>query len=490
MKKNGIAALIALLVIAYPVSAWLIGKNIESSLTEYRTKVWGDTPYLKIVKSDYQRGLFSSTEKVSVELAGDFLRSLDGMKMAGELPEAEDENSETGTAAEKKQYLPAEPTHPLIITFVHRIAHGPFAAGKPALGRIETTLEFDEKVTQEIAKVFGNKKPLEILTIMSWSGGGTGTISSPATIASFQRGTTEMNWQGLKGSVDFTKDATTYRADISAPGISIKNTAKNEEIKIIGIQVVSDKKRLKEGSMLFLGRDTGTIKSLSGVGQTDGSKGFTLEDISYTSDMNESAGFADMIAKMSAAKLIVASDSYGPVHYDFSVKHLKSDVLEQFFKSFGEIYAGKHKTTEEFTAATFAPWKKFGPELLKHNPELIIGRLSFAMPEGEAKLNANVKIPGATPEDIANPFMLIGKLDASADIALPEAMVAKLAGSGNKTPEEQTAAKAMFEQQLAGLEQQGYVSRENKILKSRFKFKDGKATINDKPFQMPGAAPS
>ena len=490
MKKNTIAVVIALLAAVYPASAWLIGKNIESTLTEYRTKAIANAPYLKIVKNDYQRGLFSSTEKVSIELAGDLLRNLEGMKKAGELPNAEDENSEADTATEKKPSASAEALKPLIITFVNHISHGPFAGGKPALGIIETTFEFDEKATQEIAKVFGNKKPLEMVTTLGWNGGGTGTISSPATIAPFQRGTTEMNWQGLTGNVDFTKGMATYKANFTAPGISIKNSAKNEEIRIVGMQMVSDKKRLKEDSMLFLGKDTGTIKSISGIGQAEGGKGFTLEDVTYTSDMNESAGFADMIAKMGAAKLLVATDSYGPVHYDFSMKHLKADVLEQLFKSFGEIYSGKHKTQEEFTAAALAPWKKFGPELLKHNPELIIDRISFAMPEGEAKLNANVKIPGATTEELANPFMLVGKIDASAEIALPEALVAKLAGSGNKTAEEQAAAKAMFEQQIAGLEQEGYVTRENKILKSRLKFKDGKATINDKPFQVPGAAPS
>lgn len=488
MKKNGIVAVIALLAVAYPATAWLIGKNIESSLTEYRTKALADVPYVKIVKSDYQRGLFSATEKVSVEIAGDLLRSLEGMKKSGERPENGEENPDA--APEIKPASPAETAKPLIITFVNRIAHGPLAGGKLALGKIETTLEFDEKVTQEIVKVFGNNKPLEIVTTMSWNGAGTSTVNSPATVAPFKRGTAEMSWQGLQGTVDFTKGTATYRATISAPGISIKDSAKNEEINIVGMQVVSDKRRLKENSGLYLGRDTGTIKSFSVNGQAEGSKTFTLQDISYTSDMNESAGFADMIAKMGAAKLIVASDSYGPVHYDFSVKHLKSDVLEQFFKSFAEIYSGKHKTAEEFSAATLAPWKKFGPELLKYNPEFIIDRISFAMPEGEAKLNANVKIPGTTPEDMANPFMLIGKLDASADIALPEALVAKLSGSGNKTAEEQAAAKAMFEQQIAGLEQQGYVIRENKILKSRLKFKDGKATINDKPFQMPGSAPS
>jgi uncharacterized protein YdgA (DUF945 family) len=178
------------------------------------------------------------------------------------------------------------------------------------------------------------------------------------------------------------------------------------------------------------------------------------------------------------------------VHYDFSVKHLHAATLEKLIKAFGQIYSGSYKTPEEMTAATLAPWKQHGPELLKHNPELIIDRISFAMPEGEAMLKGNVKMPGVTAEELANPLGLLGKLDAAVDIAVPEALIAKIASAGKESAEEKTMAADMMQQQLRGLEQQGYLTRAGKVLKSRLEWKAGKPTINGKPFQIPGAAPS
>ena len=101
----------------------------------------------------------------------------------------------------------------------------------------------------------------------------------------------------------------------------------------------------------------------------------------------------------------------------------------------------------------------------------------------------NLKIPGATEQDIGNPLGMIGKVNAAFDIAMPEAMLAKLSGAGKETDEEKIAAAEMMQQQLQGLEQQGYIVRTGKIWKSRLEWKDGKGSVNGKPFQMPGTMP-
>ena len=490
MKKSWIAIVVAVLAIAYPVAAWFIGKNVESSLVANAERTLAAAPYLKVIKRNYQGGVFSSTEESSIEIAGDLFRSLESMQKTSEQSLDEPSNKvDPDAATEEPVTVPSAPITPIIITVRNHIKHGPFAGGGLALAKIDTELVFDGKVQQAISKAFAGKKPLEITTTMNFAGGGTSLMTSPPVTLSPKEGSGKLNWQGLQGKVDFTKDMRTYKGDITAAGFEFIGGPKKTTIKMSGLHLLSDKRRLNDTSIFYFGKDNGTVKEISFSSASEPGKAFTLQDITYLADVSDTAGFSNMVAKMGADKVLVGGDGYGPAHYDFSVKHLRTATLEKFLKAFGEIYSGKHKTPDEMAAASVAPWKNFGPELLKHNPELIVDRISFTAPEGEAMFKGNLKIPGATEQDIGNPLGMIGKVNAAFDIAMPEAMLAKLSGAGKETDEEKIAAAEMMQQQLQSLEQQGYIVRTGKIWKSRLEWKDGKGSVNGKPFQMPGTMP-
>lgn len=486
MKKNWIAIIIAALAIAYPASSWWIGKKVEASMVANSERMLATVPYLKVIKRNHQGGVFSSSDDTTIEIAGDLFRSLNEMQKA---PQENAKEESDPAAIESPPAKPMEPMKPITLRVLSHIKHGPFAGGGLALAKIDAELVFEDKVQQEISKAFAGKKPLTLSTVMNWSGGGTMDVSSPAATVSATQAAATLNWHGLKGKVDFTKDMASYRADVSSAGLEFVGGPKKEAMKIGAMQIQGDRKRLVESAFLYVGKDNGTIKEMSFSTASDPSKAFALKDISYVGDMSESGGFIDMIAKMGAKNFAIGAETYGAARYDFSVKHLHAATLEKLIKSFGEVYSGKHKTPEEIMAASMTPWKNYGPEMLKHNPEFIIDRISFTTPEGEALLKANVKIPGATAEDVANPMALIPKIDASADVALPEALVAKLAGAGKQTEEEKATAAEMMQQQLQGAEQQGYIVRADKMIKTHFEWKNGKGMINGKPLQMPGAPP-
>jgi uncharacterized protein YdgA (DUF945 family) len=490
MKKNWIAIAIALLAFAYPASAWLIGRNVESTLVRNSERMLASAPYMKVIKRNFQGGVFSSTEDTTIEIAGDLFRSLAAMQETPkESPGEPSDANEPNTTADEPAAISSEPIKPITIRVLSKVKHGPFAGSGLALAKVDTEILFDEKLQQEISKAFAAKKPLELTTTMNWAGGGTTLVSSPAANVSIQQGAGTLSWRGLQGKIDFTKDMASYRSDLTSEGFEFTGGPKKETVKIGAMHILSNKKRLNDTSIFYFGKDNGTIKEMSFSSASDPGKAFTLKDITYLADMSEAAGFSDMTAKMGADKLLVGTDGYGPAHYDFSIKHMHTPTLEKFIKAFGEIYSGKHKTPEEMTAASLAPWKQYVPDLLKNNPELIIDRISFTTTEGEAMFKGNVKIPGATAEDFANPLGMIGKVNAAFDIAIPEALVMKLSGAGKQTDEEKAAAAEMMQQQLQGVEQQGYITREGKILKSHFEWKAGKGTINGKPFAMPGAPP-
>lgn len=491
MKKNWLIFVVALLVVAYPASAWFIGKNVHSTMVANTERALAAAPYIKVIKRNYKSGVFSSTEESTIEIAGDLFRSLAAMQKTAKEKDVEpSKEAESETATDNPVAAPAEPINPILITVRNQIKHGPFAGGSLALAKIDTEFVFDEKVQQQISKAFAGKKPLEFSTTMNFAGGGTSMVTSPAANVSIKDGAATLNWRGLQGRVDFTKDVNRYKGDITAAGFEFVSGPNKETMKMSGVRMLSDKKRLNDASMFYLGKDNGSIKEMSFSSASDPGKAFNLKDISYVGDISQAGGYVDMIAKMGADKVIVGADGYGPAHYDFSIKHMHAATLEKLIKSFGEFYSGNHKTPEEIMAASMAPWKNYGPEMLKHNPEFIIDRISFTAPEGEAMLKANVKIPGATPDDIANPMGLIGKVNASFDIAMPEALLTRFSGIGKQTVDEKTAAADMMKQQLQGLAQQGYIVRADKIWKSRLEWKDGKGSVNGKPIQAPGAMPA
>ena len=93
--------------------------------------------------------------------------------------------------------------------------------------------------------------------------------------------------------------------------------------------------------------------------------------------------------------------------------------------------------------------------------------------KGEAKISASAKLGELKPEELANPFMLLGKLEASADIALP----ASLLGDTAQTP------------QIAGLIEQGYVQQDGSMLRSKDRFQQGPTERQWRAIQPTGGQP-
>ena len=480
MKKTWIAVVVALLALAYPASAWLIGKNVQSAMKINAERALESAPYLKVVNRKYQGGVFSSTEESTIEVAGELFRSIEAMQTAPT------ENS-GDPSEEQEAAAPAVPMKPILITIRNHIKHGPVAGGSLALAKVDTELVFEDKIQQEITKAFAGKKPLEISTTMNFAGGGTSILSSPPASVSIKEGTTKVSWLGLRGTADFTKDMASYKSDVSSAGLEMSGGPKNEVMKMSDLRVVSDKKRLPGLSMFYLGKDNGTIKQMSFSSAGEPNKAIMMNDITYLGDVTEAGGYIDIAAKMGATKLTVGADGYGPAHYDLSLRHLHTQTFEKIMKSLAEFYSRKHKSLEDMSNATLDPWKKFGPELLQHHPEIVIDRISFTTVDGEAMIKGSVKAPTATAADATNSAALLGKLQAQVDVVLPDGMLMKFSGAGKETDEEKAMAAEMMIQQLQGLEQQGYVTRADKLWKSRLEWKDGQVTVNGKPFQMPGA---
>ncbi|HEX7813099.1 MAG TPA: DUF945 family protein, partial [Burkholderiales bacterium] len=121
-------------------------------------------------------------------------------------------------------------------------------------------------------------------------------------------------------------------------------------------------------------------------------------------------------------------------------------------------------------------------ELLVHNPEFVIDRFSFTAPQGEVLVKANAKFVGVTQDDASNMMALVQKVDATMDVALPEAMLMTQFGPAPMSQDAANAHVQMREQQIARLVEQGYAVREGAMMKTRLAYQGGQVTVNGLPF--------
>lgn len=495
MKKSAVVGIgVALLAIAYPALTWWTGKQAEDRLAE-QYKMLEGVPFVKVVKRDFQRGFSTSQETVTFELFGDMFRS---MENAQKEAIANDPDAQQDPAAA----APREPMKPIQITVRSDIKHGPFAGGSLAAAVVDSELVFDDKVKAELAKVFGDKKPLIARTVFNFGGGGNSTVTSPAfatTIPGDGGSNAQVSWQGIKMNMDFASGMKSYNLSGEAPKLEVKDEGKGVHMVMSGLQMEGKQQRVFDDEpMLYSGTQSFKIAQISFTGdpasaKAGANKPVLVKNVAYDINMPLNGEFLDMVAKMGAASVLVDNQDYGPVHYDISFKHLHARTTAKLYRTMMKLYSDPAAMAKNpDPTKMLAPLAEPAMELVKHSPEFAIDRISFKSPQGEALVSGHVKLKDAKPEDFSNPLMLLAKLDAGADLSLPEALLAEMGAAKAQTEEEKQMQQQMFAAQLESFAGQGYVTRAGGLLKSKIVFSNGQLTVNGKPFNpmaMGGGAP-
>ncbi|WP_227815297.1 YdgA family protein [Nitrogeniibacter aestuarii] len=473
MKKTWLAVL-ALPVIAYPATSWYLGKQVQSNLDQQYAQLDAN-PFIKVVQRTYERGVFSANESVTIEVFGDMMRS-----MAGDMPEG------------------MEAPEPLQLTFNSAISHGPFVAGLSA-AVIDSELVIPETAQEEARKLFGDAKPLTAHTVVKFNGSGSSAVKSPALSAPLpavdggEPG--HMAWEGLDVNIDFAADMSHYTMNGTAPKLEILD-GKGVHMVMTGMTLAADQTRVFEDDpFLFAGTQSFTVGTVSISGPELEGEPVSLKDVSYDISAPLKDDFLDLGARISAQVVQVGDFNFGPAHYDFSLEHLHARTVSELYKRMMEMYSdpsvfmGKGDPAMAMSAMA-------GPAmaLLQHDPVLKLDRLSFNTPSGEALVQARASLPGLQPEEAGNPMIMIGKLQASGSLALPEQMMremmlnrtqsqlAMMDPEATLTDEQVAMVNAQLDAQLQQFESQGYIDRADGLIKARFAFKQGQLTVNDKPF--------
>src|SRR5882672_8024138 len=199
MKKTlliFVAVALLVLVLAYPASAWYLGKQVEMAVNEPYKQI-ESLPYIKIVNRGYRRGVFSSDETVTFELFGDLMRFM------------ENAQKRSASARPESTAPPAEPFKPIQVTVRSHIRHGPLPdAKKWAAAIVDSELEADERVKPALATVLGDRKLLTAHSVYGFEDENESLVSSPAFVTTFQTDKSDppiqVSWEGVNANVRFT----------------------------------------------------------------------------------------------------------------------------------------------------------------------------------------------------------------------------------------------------------------------------------------------
>ena len=486
MKKSTLAiAVVAALAASYPGAAWLTGKRLEAKLTKTEKN---DAAFsqLKVVSQTYTRGLFSSTQEQTYELAEGFIPGLGERTV--EIDQSQTEKS--GEGEWPSDDAPVK-THfkPFQFKVINHITHGPFPGTLGiAAGKVETEFVIDPKVLAEIKKVFGDKKFLELTTMLNYSGGGTLKIASPALTYKDPNGSTSVNWKGFKAEIGFDEDYKKLQFNVNTPGIEVTDVNDAGSFTMGEFKASGNVDRAFGDFMLYLGKTNASIANIEFQSRAMG--GFKAGNISLESDSNAHRDLIDMGIKIGMASFKAGEAEFSNFHYDYSLKNIHAETLGKLSKEFSAVSKSGVNSREQMVQFQEI-WKKHGMTLLKYDPILSLDRLSINGKNGEFKTTAKIKLVGVTEADFAMPQALLQKIEGEVDVNFADALIEEVVNMTQKDPNSRAMALSMAKASVGAMEGQGYITRKDKNLSSHMEWKQGKATINGKPYPpVMNAAPA
>lgn len=487
MKKSSIAiAVVAALAVGYPASAWYTGQRLEAKLN----KTEKTDPLLsnfKVVQQSYKRGIFSSTQEQTYEL--NLASALPGVPlpgMTGSFQEGADAQAETPVMTPEQMEELNKLSKPIQIRVINHIKHGPVPGiFGIAAGKVDTELVLDPAVVAEIKKIFGDKKFLEITTILNYSGGGTLKLNSPAFTTTAPGITpTKVDWKGVKMEVGFDEGYNKVSLDLTAPGLDAADANGAANFKMGEIKIKGDAQRVIPGGMIFVGKTKANVASMDFSSQAG--DGFNVKDVSIESDSSHKNDLLEMGIKFGVASIKVKEVELNNFHYDYSVKNIHAPTLNKLAVEFSA--ASKSANPSAQIAAFEGIWKKYAMEFLKYDPSIALDRLSISGKGGEFKTSAKVKLPGVTEADFSNPNILMNKVEADMDVSLADPLIEEVINLTQKDPNARSMMLSGAKASIGAMEGQGYILRKDKTLSSQIVWKNGKLTINGKPYPAMQAA--
>lgn len=496
MKKSTLAVtLVAALTLIYPATAWLTGQRLEKGLTLTLGQEFADSGF-RIVKQNYTRGVFSSTQESTLEMSRAGIDALIDHPRTTVEPSDEREAQADGIASTENSSVSKQDAlkisvndNPLQVKVINHIVHGPVPGYfGVAAARIETEFVIDEAILAEIKKVYGEKKILEIRTILNYLGGGSTKISTPA-VSTTTDGQVKVDWKGAQLELGFSEGFGKLHFDFNAQGLDVTGSqAGGKSLKLGAIHFASSAERADNLRYIYTSVSKAGIKSIE-IADLEGEKTtFSMKDLGFSSQTALKKDLLEMSLKFGIASMSYNQVELGVFHYDYSLANLHAPSLNQLVK---EMYALKSKDGVQTSSAELQDKvKKLLQELMQHRPTLSLDRLSLSGPKGEFSSAGKLSLGKISFDEMVDPKQLLTKLESDVNIRLAEELVRDLIERTQTDTNARAMANTVFDTQIAKWETEGFLQRKDKILTSKVIFKEGKWVVNGKPYPAPLPIPA
>jgi uncharacterized protein YdgA (DUF945 family) len=450
---------LGVVALAYPAAAWLLGMSVEHQWHERERLAVEQVPYIEVVKSDYRRGIYSSTEVVTYALGGPTLRSL---RATGKL-----DLSENGQ-----------------FTVRNTVHHGPLPQLRTfAPATVDTEIVLPPETSKNLALALGTSKgTLTIHTRMKWLGGSTTLVKSDAFHSKVEDGR-EIDWRGLDARIELGRQFGTETIDLSAPGLNLHGPQFSVSFANLALQV--DAQTVFD--ILTVGTAHVTLGRID-VEQPARNLKATMQSLMLESRSSVNGDYMNSDGSIGIDNLQVGRFAATRLFYEQHLDHLHAPSAAAMSKALRVTQqSGSTNSTPDYTKQFADAFRTHGIDIMVHDPVLNLPRIGFTTPDGELLVSLNATTPGVTRADldVAPPLLgaaLVKHLQASLDVRIDTALLDKLLDSTGKG--DSIAA------QMQGLQRQGYLKLDGKALTTHLTFQSGHLKVNDLPFPpMPAAGP-
>jgi uncharacterized protein YdgA (DUF945 family) len=458
---------VAVLILAYPAAAWLLGMMVEHNWEEREQtglqQIPGYAQYVTIVKRDYRRSVYGATEEVTFRLGEKLLKAI---RSSGN----------------------ADWTDHVQLVVRNTIHHGPFPQLRGfAPATVDTEWILPPEVHDKLLAAFKGKANLTIHTRMNWLGGSVTRVHSPAFNQPLEK-VASIDWRGLDATLVAGREIGSGSVDLTSPGLTLKT----EKGDTVGYQDLKLDSTLQAAYEVL---NVGDLKLVLGQLQIEAAnKPFklTAHDLAFESHSHLDGEFVNAEGGLTVAAVQVNTFDTSHINYAARFTHIHGPAAAAFTKALRAEQSDTPDTAtpQEAAAANMkrlaAAFQGPGIDLLVKEPVVDITHLGFAMPEGALDISLKASMPGVTKEELQGALdavktAFVKHLQLSADIHIDTAMLDKLLESTGKG--ENAAA------QLQGLQRQGYIKLDGKTLTTHLTYLGGQLKVNDQPFppRPPGA---
>ena len=316
-------------------------------------------------------------------------------------------------------------------------------------------------------------------------------MSIPQWSGPLENGRANLEWKGLNASLRYSEDFGDVDMDVKAPYLLVDGN--DARVLMEGLSIDSKQSKGIEDLPLGTGEiSIAKIEFQNAKTHTD----FRMQDTRIDANSTATGDNIDTEMKVNVKQVLAGGDTYGPAVYSLSLRNLDAGAIARINRQVKELQKQRDMPPDQAGMMMGAALLSELNTLLKKGPVIEIPELSLVSPFGKMLGTARVTVDTSRPEMLSNPLLLKDALIGEVDLEVPEELLVaftmaslrkELSGVDIKYSDEQVKAMARtrVQKRMDALVAGGMFVKVDNMYKFSASYKDGQATLNGHPFQIP-----